>query len=389
MHRLSLALKTPGFTSRAFSTSLATRATRALVYATKGVPHEVLSARTFPRLPSPAPGTANIRIVLAPVNPSDVNVLEGVYPVSVPRADLPGVREDEELYIAGNEALAEVREVGEGVEDVEVGDWIVVARQQSGTWASTRNVEVKDVIRIPKREGLTEVHAATITVNPPTAWNMMRDFAELKAGEWVVQNGANSAVGQAVIQLAKARGLRTVNLVRNHDGVEETKRELDGLGADIVWTYDDLKDKNKIAELKNMPGGKNIRLALNCVGGKPTRDMLKLLGPDAHLVSYGAMSKEPLSFPTSYFIFKNLAAHGFWQSRWYKTHSLAERSALMDELVGYMSSGKLREPKHEIVTIGAGESDADATKKVRGLMERIAQGTHGTKILLRVEEPAD
>ena len=69
--------------------------------------------------------------------------------------------------------------------------------------------------------------------------------------------------------------------------------------------------------------------------------MLKLLGSDAHLVSYGAMSKEPLSIPTSYFIFKNLVAHGFWQSRWYKTHSPAERSALMDELVELMSSGKV------------------------------------------------
>ena len=69
--------------------------------------------------------------------------------------------------------------------------------------------------------------------------------------------------------------------------------------------------------------------------------MLKILGSDAHLVSYGAMSKEPLSIPTSYFIFKNLVAHGFWQSRWYKTHSLAERSVLMDELVELMRSGKV------------------------------------------------
>ena len=75
-----------------------------------------------------------------------------------------------------------------------------------------------------------------------------------------------------------------------------------------------------------------IRLALNCVGGKTTRDMLKLLGSDAHLVSYGAMSKEPLSIPTSYFIFKNLAAHGFWQSRWYNQHSRQEREGLMKKL---------------------------------------------------------
>ena len=51
---------------------------------------------------------------------------------------------------------------------------------------------------------------------------------------------------------------------------------------------------------------------LNSVGGKPTQLMTRFLGVDSHLVSYGAMSKQPLSLPTSLFIFKNLTAHGFW-----------------------------------------------------------------------------
>ena len=164
--RYAASIASPAKVLRTFSTSASTHATRALVYSAKGAPHKVLSARTFPRLPSPAPGTVNVRIVLAPVNPSDVNVLEGVYPVTVSRADLPGVREDEELYVAGNEALAVVREVGEGEGGslLKAGDWVIISRQQSGTWASARNVEVKDVIKIPRREGLTEVHAATMTV---------------------------------------------------------------------------------------------------------------------------------------------------------------------------------------------------------------------------------
>ena len=75
-----------------------------------------------------------------------------------------------------------------------------------------------------------------------------------------------------------------------------------------------------------------IRLLLNCVSGPATTQMLKLLEPDAHLVSYGAMSKQPLSLPTSAFIFKNLTCHGFWQSRWYQQHSKQEREALMKKL---------------------------------------------------------
>ena len=58
------------------------------------------------------------------------------------------------------------------------------------------------------------------------------------------------------------RGLKTINFIRNRKGVEETKRELEALGADLVWTYDDLKDKDKISELRYMTGGKVIHSLL-------------------------------------------------------------------------------------------------------------------------------
>ena len=44
---------------------------------------------------------------------------------------------------------------------------------------------------------------------------MLKDFAQLKEGDYVLQNGANSQVGLAVIQLAKAWGLKTINFVRD------------------------------------------------------------------------------------------------------------------------------------------------------------------------------
>ena len=61
--------------------------------------------------------------------------------------------------------------------------------------------------------------------------------------------------------------------------------------------------------------------------------MLRLLGPDAQLVSYGAMSKQPLALPTGLHIFRGLVARGFWMSRWYAEHGRAEREALLREVV--------------------------------------------------------
>lgn len=69
--------------------------------------------------------------------------------------------------------------------------------------------------------------------------------------------------------------------------------------------------------------------------------MARLLGRDAHLVSYGAMSKQPLSLPTSLFLFKNLTSHGFWQSRWYQQHSRDDRENLIKTLVDLMNDGKV------------------------------------------------
>jgi trans-2-enoyl-CoA reductase len=76
--------------------------------------------------------------------------------------------------------------------------------------------------------------------------------------------------------------------------------------------------------------------------------MARLLGMGGHLVSYGGMSKQPLSLPTSLFIFKNLTCHGFWQTRWYSKHDGAARAELMKTLVGLMKEGKVRSPSSSL-----------------------------------------
>ena len=98
--------------------------------------------------------------------------------------------------------------------------------------------------------------------------------------------------------------------------------------------------------IASVTDGAPIRLALNCVSGPTTTSMLTLLGQDAHLVSYGAMSKQPLSIPTGLFIFKNLKCHGFWQSKWYKENSREKREEMMKELVSLMLQDKVGDPSN-------------------------------------------
>ncbi|KAL0581435.1 hypothetical protein V5O48_000589 [Marasmius crinis-equi] len=389
----------PQVSRRLFSSSSLLR-NRAVVYTKNGPPSQIISAISYPSLPPPPPNTVNIRFILSPVNPADLNTIEGVYP-SKPTASTninsSGKGSQEEpVFVAGNEGLAEVVEVGEGVSGLEKGAWVVMDKPQLGTWATSRNVAAKQVIRLPfgKLSGLSEAQGATMTVNPTTAYNMLDSFVPLAPGDWIIQNGANSAVGKLVIQIAKIRGIKTINLVRPRDDLAGLVKELEKLGADKVLTYDELNDKSIRGKVKEWTDGKairfltykqDIRLGLNCVGGDPATAMARLLGQNAHLVSYGAMSKRPLSLPTSLFIFKNLVSHGFWQTRWTKENPRHKKEALIGTLAEWMSKGKLKVSDHEIVTIPKDDSDEVASQKIRDVLARISEGKVGKKVLLRLE----
>ena len=92
------------------------------------------------------------------------------------------------------------------------GDWVVMKDPQLGTWRSAANVREGQVLKVPRLEGLSEVNAATmmvrlfrlgceaisstllLQVNPATAYCLLSHFVPLEKGQWVIQNGANSAV---------------------------------------------------------------------------------------------------------------------------------------------------------------------------------------------------
>ena len=206
-------LRLPKSHISALQRTLTTMATRAIVYESNGNPASVLSAVTCPRPPKPTGSSIAIKNLLSPVNPSDINAVEGVYPHQ-PRARQVIVNGQERtLHIPGNEGLGEVKDVGEDVKNLKKGDWVVFRKSQSGTWSSGQVLDEGDVIKVDRESGISAVNAATLVVrctharnsnfghqprttkaNPITAYNMLSDFVDLQPGDWVVQNGANSAV---------------------------------------------------------------------------------------------------------------------------------------------------------------------------------------------------
>ena len=155
------------------------------------------------------------------------------------------------------------------------------------------------------------------------------------------------------------------------ENMDDLREELTALGADHVLTYSELSDKGFRSRLADLTSSSELPLALNCVGGPATTAMAKLLGRDGTLVTYGGMSMQPVSLPSSLFIFKNITSAGFWMTTWYKGCTPEERRRMTDELCTLMRDGKLREPAVEVVRLSGsddeiGRTAREAIKDVKG-----------------------
>jgi trans-2-enoyl-CoA reductase len=167
---------------------------------------------------------------------------------------------------------------------------------------------------------------------------MLHDFAILPAGSIVVQNAANSGVGRCVIQIARAIGLRTINMVRN----KEVFAELQQIGADLVCTDDEEGKQAALSFLVQCD--QKASLALNAVGGESALRQLDLLEDSATQVTYGAMGRRPLTIPNKFLIFRDLHFRGFWLTNWLRKESPAGIAATYEILLDLMRQGKLQQP---------------------------------------------
>ncbi|KAL3325251.1 hypothetical protein AABB24_039048 [Solanum stoloniferum] len=267
-----------------------------------------------------------VRMLAAPINPSDINRIEGVYPVRPP---MPAV--------GGYEGVGEVHAIGSAVKGLSPGDWVIPSPPSSGTW-QTYVVKEQSVWQKVDKSTPME-YAATVIVNPLTALRMLEDFISLKSGDTIVQNGATSIVGQCVIQLARLRGIHSINIIRDRAGSDEAKAHLKQLGADEVYTESQLEVKNVRGLLGNTP---EPILGFNCVGGNAASLILKFLKQGGTMVTYGGMSKKPITVSTSAFIFKELTLTGFWLQRWMSSDKAEERQSMIDYLLGLCRDGKLK-----------------------------------------------
>jgi len=268
-----------------------------------------------------------IKFLAAPINPADINMIEGVYNIKPP---MPAV--------GGNEGVAVITHAGPNANKFKVGDWVIPSGPGFGTWR-TFAVAHEDVLE-PIANDIPAEMAATVSVNPCSAYRMLHDFVPLKPGDVVIQNGANSAVGQSVIALAHQMGVKTINILRDRPNLDSTVHRLKQLGADVVVT-EEFVSSLKMRQMMKEIGLPRPVLGLNCVGGQSSIEVSRWLADQAPMVTYGGMGRKPVQVPTGRLIFNDISLRGFWLSRWVDSHTKEERRAMISSLTDMIRDQKL------------------------------------------------
>lgn len=301
----------------------------AIVYDQEGPPDSVTKMVKLPPVEIKENDIC-VKMLAAPINPSDINRIQGVYPV---KPQIPAV--------GGYEGVGEVHAVGSAVKGLSPGDLVIPCPPSFGTWQTYVVKEQSAWHKVDK--GTPVEYAATVFINPLTALKMLEDFVDLNGGDSIVQNGATSMVGQCIIQLARSRGIRSINIIRDRAGSDEAKEKLKNLGADEVYTESQLQLKTVKSLLANVP---EPALGLNCVGGNAASLVIKFLRRGGTMVTYGGMSKKPITVSTSSFIFKELSLRGFYLQNFMTSSRAEECKSAIDYLLGLMRDGKVTYDYH-------------------------------------------
>jgi trans-2-enoyl-CoA reductase len=324
----------------------------AAVYETHGNPADVLRIETRP-WPTPGADEVVVKMRAAPINPADLNQIEGKYPV---RPELPAT--------PGFEGAGVVVELGEEVKGLTTGA-LVILPHNVGTWRDAIAVKADELVVVP--DGIEPVQAAMLKINPLTAWRLLQDYVDLQKGDWLIQNAANSAAGRDVIQIAHELGYKTVNVVRRAEVINELRAD----GGDVV-----LVDGDKLREeVKSATGGALIRLGLNSVGGDSALRLANCLAPGGTLVSFGAMSLQPLKIPTGLLIFKDLRFRGIWINKWYDNASPSERMETFRPVFDMARRGLLKTQVEKAYPLS----------EVKAAVTHASQGKRSGKIIFEFE----
>lgn len=288
---------------------------RSVVYEKFGSPEQVLR-REDRAQPVPGPGQVLVRMLLSPIHNHDLMTIAGQYGF---KPSLPAV--------PGTEAVGVVEALGDGVSHLQIGQRVAGGGEQ--TWAQYYLADARRLVPVP--DGVSDETACQL-VSMPLSAKMIIDSMGLKAGDWIVQNAANGAVGKLVARFAAEQGIHVIGLVRRDAAVAEL--EAQGI-ANVIST----EQAGWQERVKALTQGTPITKAIDSLGGDGPTALLSVVADGAELISFGAMTQRPLKIAAGDLLFRNITVKGFWGA---KPPVAPERiGVLLGELVTAAAKGEL------------------------------------------------
>jgi NADPH:quinone reductase-like Zn-dependent oxidoreductase len=330
---------------------------KAVVFNEYGSPPDVLKVKEIP-LPEPGREQVRVRLLLSPVNPSDLLYVHGVYPM---KPSLPAT--------PGFEGVGVIDKSGPGLmrylRGLRNGRRVVAINNVSGNWQQYAIIPARQAVPVPSF--LTDEQAAMFFVNPASAYIMVRHVLKVPSGAWVLQTAAGSALGRMVIRLGKRFGFKTINVVRRREQMEELTK----LGGDAVICTEDESIPTKV---RTLTGGQGVGYAMDAVGGRTGTQAVESLGRGGKIVIYGGLAVEPMIIPSRMLLMNHKTMEGFWLSEWAQRQSVVTMLRLFRNVAALIREGVLQ------TEVGQTFSMDQITEAVR----QADQPGRSGKILLRL-----
>ncbi len=291
-----------------------------------GIPADVLSCVSQP-IPHPGHGEVRVRMLAAPINPSDLMFIRGRYTLQAVCPAIPGFEGVGIVEQSGGDLRGRLFQ----------GRRVVVLSRTGGTWAEHTVVPSSQVIPVSRH--LSDEQAATFFVNPATAWVMTQEVLQVPEGQWLVQTAAGSALGRMIVRLGQRVGFRTLCVVRR----EESAEQLKALGADCVVVFNETTDdpEQLTQTLLQIVGESGVGYAVDAVGGSTGSAVIRSLGRGARMLAFGTLSGKPLQFSPRTLMTVGSTVEGFWLGNFLAGKGLLFRLGLVRRLTSLIQSGVL------------------------------------------------
>ena len=272
------------------------------------------------QLPAPKAGEVLINIASASVNFPDVLIIQKKYQI---QPELP--------FIPGTEVAGTVAALGEGVNNVKLGDR-VIAFMGLGGFAEQVLAKAAGLIPIP--EGLSDDVAASFTMAYGTSYHAVVDRGELKAGQTMLVLGAAGGVGLAAVEIGKAIGARVIAAASSDEKLAVCKER----GADVLINYakQDLREAIKAAT-----DGKGPDVIYDPVGGVYAEPAFRSIAWRGRYLVIGFANGEIPKLPFNLALLKGASIVGvFWGA--HVQREPKANMAAMKQMLGWMLEGKIR-----------------------------------------------